>query len=279
MDCSLPAVSVHGIFQERILEWVALPSSRGSSQPRNRTCVSCVFCIAGEFSTHRVKKSGEVSCMSHASVLCSVVLDSVNSWTVELAGLLWCLLCLLCWQADSLLLVPFGKPGIYDQCICIGPSSFLCLGLMIELFKKRIFLIQEGVMGWWGYRWNTVGQELIHCWSSVMATWVFHYNYTLYFYMYLEVSPNNQFFNKKDYNKNNSTFSVHLPFFLWPMASFLQVSSLPQISVEQEGWLASLQPILPLCRIDGTSLSVLLPSLGGLVCPLVALSPVSHMPA
>ena len=34
MDCSLPGSSVCGIFQGRILEWVAMPSSRGSSQPR-----------------------------------------------------------------------------------------------------------------------------------------------------------------------------------------------------------------------------------------------------
>ena len=35
MDCSLPGFSVHGIFQARILEWVAIPFSRGSSQPRD----------------------------------------------------------------------------------------------------------------------------------------------------------------------------------------------------------------------------------------------------
>ena len=34
MDCSLPGSSVHGILQARILEWVAMPSSRGSSPPR-----------------------------------------------------------------------------------------------------------------------------------------------------------------------------------------------------------------------------------------------------
>ena len=34
MDCSLPGSSVHGIFQARILEWVAISISRGSSQPR-----------------------------------------------------------------------------------------------------------------------------------------------------------------------------------------------------------------------------------------------------
>ena len=37
MDCSLPASSVHGILQARILEWVAMPSSWGSSQPRDQT--------------------------------------------------------------------------------------------------------------------------------------------------------------------------------------------------------------------------------------------------
>ena len=40
MDCSLPGSSVHGILQAKILEWVAIPFSRGSSQPRERTHVS-----------------------------------------------------------------------------------------------------------------------------------------------------------------------------------------------------------------------------------------------
>ena len=41
MDCSPPGSSVHGILQTRILEWVAIPFSRGSSWPRDRTQVSC----------------------------------------------------------------------------------------------------------------------------------------------------------------------------------------------------------------------------------------------
>ena len=40
MDYSPPGSSVHGILQARILEWVAMPSSRGSSQPRDGTLVS-----------------------------------------------------------------------------------------------------------------------------------------------------------------------------------------------------------------------------------------------
>ena len=46
MDCSLPGSSVRGILQAGILEWVAMPSSRGSSQPGDRTQV---FHIAGGF--------------------------------------------------------------------------------------------------------------------------------------------------------------------------------------------------------------------------------------
>ena len=41
MDCSLPGISVHGIFQARILEWVAISYSRGSSWPKDRTHISC----------------------------------------------------------------------------------------------------------------------------------------------------------------------------------------------------------------------------------------------
>ena len=42
MHGSLPGSSVHGIFQARILEWAAIPWSRGSSQPRDQTRVSCI---------------------------------------------------------------------------------------------------------------------------------------------------------------------------------------------------------------------------------------------
>ena len=48
VDCSPPGSSVHGILQARTLEWVAMPSYRGSSQPRDQTCVSC---MAGGFFT------------------------------------------------------------------------------------------------------------------------------------------------------------------------------------------------------------------------------------
>ena len=58
MDCSLPRSSVHGIFQARVLEWVAISFSRGSSRPRDWTRV---FRIAGRcftiWATREVNKA------------------------------------------------------------------------------------------------------------------------------------------------------------------------------------------------------------------------------
>ena len=48
IDCNPPGSSVHGIFQARILDWVAISFSRGPSWPRNQTHVSCT---AGRFFT------------------------------------------------------------------------------------------------------------------------------------------------------------------------------------------------------------------------------------
>ena len=42
-DCSPPGFSAHGILQTRILECVAMPSSRGYPKPRDRTCISCIL--------------------------------------------------------------------------------------------------------------------------------------------------------------------------------------------------------------------------------------------
>ena len=58
MDCSPPGSSVHGIFQARIPEWVAISSSRGSSQLRDRTHVSCIGrCILYHWDTKEAHDS------------------------------------------------------------------------------------------------------------------------------------------------------------------------------------------------------------------------------
>ena len=52
VDCSPPGSCFHGILQARTLEWIAIPSSRGSSQPRDQTLVSYVSCIGRQVLYH-----------------------------------------------------------------------------------------------------------------------------------------------------------------------------------------------------------------------------------
>ena len=55
MDCSLPGSSVHGILQARILEWVVIPFSRESSQPRDWTWISCI--VGGFFTVWATREA------------------------------------------------------------------------------------------------------------------------------------------------------------------------------------------------------------------------------
>ena len=68
MDCSPPGSSVHGILQARILKWVVILSSRGSSQPRDQT-TSHVSCIGRWFFT--TSAAWEAPCVCLCSVFCS----------------------------------------------------------------------------------------------------------------------------------------------------------------------------------------------------------------
>ena len=68
MNCSPPGSSVHGILQAGILEWVAIPFSRGSSRPRDRAQVSCI----GRWILHRLSHQGSLRprcCRSFAEAI------------------------------------------------------------------------------------------------------------------------------------------------------------------------------------------------------------------
>ena len=65
MDCSLLGSSIHGILQARILEWVAIPFSRGSFRPRDWTQVSC---ITGRFFTIWATREAPGEFMSRISI-------------------------------------------------------------------------------------------------------------------------------------------------------------------------------------------------------------------
>ena len=69
MDCSPPGSSVHGISQARILEWIAISSSRGSSWPRAWTQVSCIgrgilYSLSHHGSTYYLLRIQQILCSS-----------------------------------------------------------------------------------------------------------------------------------------------------------------------------------------------------------------------
>ena len=83
MDCSLPGSSVHGILP-RILEWVAIPISRGSSQSRGWTWVSC---LAGRFFSIWATRGA-----SYYICICLYTLDwlkSLSGFSLRCYGKTW----------------------------------------------------------------------------------------------------------------------------------------------------------------------------------------------
>ena len=128
IDCSPPGSSVRGISQARILQW-PFPFSRGSSQPREQTCVSCVPCIAGRFCTTEPRRKSQ--CLSSYCFL------SLSAWILAFSGL-WIFLFLrfvdLLHQSTSLSLsllliffsASFCKVNIQAGWLWVNYSTSLC---------------------------------------------------------------------------------------------------------------------------------------------------------
>ena len=75
VDCSLPGSSVHEIFQTRILEWVAISSSRESSQTRDRNLISHVSWIGRRILHHCTNREAKISPNSHRNTFLSQYLS------------------------------------------------------------------------------------------------------------------------------------------------------------------------------------------------------------
>ena len=89
MDCSLPGSSIHGILQTRILGWVAIPFSRGSSRPKDPTQVSHT---AGGFFTIWTTKQALLRMKSLQMVKPGLKLkqfNSKNAFFTSFVKLLW----------------------------------------------------------------------------------------------------------------------------------------------------------------------------------------------
>ena len=128
MDCSPPGSSVHGILQARILEWVSIHFSRGSSWPTDRTQVSC---IAGRFFT--VWATRKTSCTNictyffrctYIIVLKTVLFSLILEWGVGLISVSY-----LMGRTGDYLAITF----ISSRC---HSHSFLLEVLAVSVFKN-----------------------------------------------------------------------------------------------------------------------------------------------
>ena len=100
MDCCPPGSSVHGILQARILEWVAIPSSRGSSWLRDWTNISCISCTGRQILYH-----------------CSTWEAPLHSWA-EINLILWSDLHL--WFPLTLRFTTHFSPQIWSSCSSVS---------------------------------------------------------------------------------------------------------------------------------------------------------------
>ena len=92
MDCNLPGSSVHGILRARILEWVAISFSRGSSPSRDRTHVSCI----GRQFLYHIEPPEKPQSTQGYSLRSKQALPYQGQITVEIC------LCVISWQVISL---------------------------------------------------------------------------------------------------------------------------------------------------------------------------------
>ena len=76
-NCSLPGFSVHGILQARIQEWIAIPFSRGSSQPRDLSLLSC---IAGRLFTVWATQKSSSCLISPLYPYCYIITKCLHLW-------------------------------------------------------------------------------------------------------------------------------------------------------------------------------------------------------
>ena len=95
MDCSLSRSSVYGIFQARVLEWIAISFSRGSSWPMDPVCIPCISCIDRRILYHWATRSAKqhdissIQSLSHLQLFMTpwtathqASLSIINSWSL-----------------------------------------------------------------------------------------------------------------------------------------------------------------------------------------------------
>ena len=118
--------SVHGIFQVRILQWVAIFFSRGSAWPRDRNCnTSCVSCIVSRFFSRWAIRE----CHVYTLISINIFIYYIN------ISLIVPVLLRYSWHCTSLGIQQWFDIGIYCEMITTSISSFSYLFFLIRNLK------------------------------------------------------------------------------------------------------------------------------------------------
>ena len=88
--------SVHGILQARMLEWVALSFSRGSSQPRDQTWVSYISCVGGGFFTDWAIRIHSEEWLDPMTDVCLIFKETSNLFSKWCVCVCMCVFCSVC---------------------------------------------------------------------------------------------------------------------------------------------------------------------------------------
>ena len=145
MDCSSSESSIQGILQARILEWVAMFSSRGSSRPRDRNSDSLGSCIAGGFfSTEPLGKPLVSACNPFTFKLIISVYDPITIFLIVLGVFfigLSLLLCFLPWKTALALVVKLVQwCWILLTSACLESFWLLCQ-IWTRVLLGRVFWV------------------------------------------------------------------------------------------------------------------------------------------
>ena len=139
MDYGMPGSSVHGILQARILEWVAIPFSRGSSWPWDWTRV---FCIAGRFFMVWATREAHRMCLCVSVLVVQLCLTLCNSTDCSPSGSSVHGICqarILEWVA-----IPFSRGSFWlrdrTQVSCIAARFFTVWATSEALVKDYYWL-------------------------------------------------------------------------------------------------------------------------------------------
>ena len=126
MDCCPPGSSIHGLFQLRILEWVAISSSKGSSWPSNQNHVFCVSCIGSRILYHRATWEAQNSVESRLAwfskqIIFKWALDTLFSMMTFLkskCSYFWHEIHTLLWDWIFMLAHPRANMRKSNTCLC-----------------------------------------------------------------------------------------------------------------------------------------------------------------